>query len=151
MTETVDVDLAGRWGLSGPRTLRRLAAGQEERPYELFEVRPLGPVLGAEVRGVFLGDPVGPELFAELDRALLEFKVLFFRDQRVTNAQHRAFALNRGELETHPFLPPAVHDFFPAFGRLLSPELAALKREEFPPVEHPVVRTHPRTVGGVPR
>jgi taurine dioxygenase len=39
----------------------------------------------------------------------------------------------------------AVHDFTQSFGLLLPPEELARKREEFPAVTHPVVRTHPET------
>ena len=38
-----------------------------------------------------------------------------------------------------------VHDFTQTFGMLLSPEQRAEKQNEFPPAEHPVVRTHPVT------
>ena len=40
----------------------------------------------------------------EIRRALLEWKVLFFRDQHLTSEQQLAFALEFGELEHHPFL-----------------------------------------------
>ncbi len=39
----------------------------------------------------------------------------------------------------------AVHDFTQSFGMMLSPEQRAEKQKEFPPAEHPVVRTHPVT------
>jgi taurine dioxygenase len=39
----------------------------------------------------------------------------------------------------------AVHDFTYTFGRGLSPEKLAEKQQEYPPAEHPVVRTHPET------
>ena len=90
--------------IPGPRALRRLPEGVEPRPYELFELVPQGRLIGAEIRGISLAEPIGPELFAELDRALLEWKVLFFRDQPLTPAQHCAFAGLWGELEIHPFL-----------------------------------------------
>ena len=41
----------------------------------------------------------------ELRQALLDYKVLFFRDQPLTPAQHVAFARRFGPLETHPFIP----------------------------------------------
>jgi taurine dioxygenase len=205
--------------VEGPRTLRRRPEGVGERPYELFRLRPLGRVIGAEIAGVDLGASLAPALRAELNRALLEWKVLFFRDQRITSAQQRAFAANWGELETNPFIergetdevvrftrsagmpgyeniwhtdvtwrpnpalgsvlrlvevPPvggdtmwadmgaaydnlpadvrervdgltAVHDFIPGFDRFTDPDLLARWQERFPPVEHPVVRTHPET------
>lgn len=203
---------------AGPRTLRRTLDDFDDRPYERFDVQPLSPTIGAAVRGVDLGS-VDDEVLAELRRALLEWKVLFFRDQAIDAADHRAFASRWGELEVHPFLPSAdapdvirfakdekiggyenvwhsdvtwrqvpsmgsilravtvprlggdtlwcdmgaaydglddetkdridgltaVHDFVHTFGRLLSDEEKARKREEFPPAEHPIVRVIPET------
>ncbi|MEV0254465.1 TauD/TfdA family dioxygenase [Streptomyces sp. NPDC050732] len=204
----------------GRRTLRRLPDDRQERPYELFDVVPQGRVIGAEIRGVDLARPLTPALRDELNRALLEWKVLFFRGARITSEQQRAFALNWGDLETNPLLargsaddvvrfdkggsatptyenvwhadvtfrerpalgavlqlhevPPfggdtmwadmaaaydnlpdtvkaridgahAVHDFIPGFARFYGPEKLAPLQEEFPPVTHPVVRTHPET------
>ncbi|WP_410658419.1 TauD/TfdA dioxygenase family protein [Amycolatopsis sp. lyj-112] len=205
--------------LEGPRVLRRLPEGAEERPYELFTLRPLGRVIGAEIDGVDLAEPLTPALHAELNRALLEWKVLFFRDQDITSAHQRAFASNWGDLETNPFIPQgetedttrftrsatmpafeniwhvdvtfrpapalgsvlrlievppvggdtmwadmaaaydnlpegiraridgltAVHDFIPGFARFSDPESLRRRQDAFPPVEHPVVRTHPET------
>jgi taurine dioxygenase len=37
----------------------------------------------------------------------------------------------------------AVHDFTQTFGMAMDPESRAAKQAEYPPVEHPVVRTHP--------
>jgi taurine dioxygenase len=39
----------------------------------------------------------------------------------------------------------AVHDFTLPFGRSLDADELARRQAEFPPVEHPVVRRHPRT------
>ena len=91
---------------AGPQEVRRLPAGTEAKPYDRFTVLPLTPTIGAEIAGVDLREPLSDELFAELNRALLEWKVIFFRDQRLDAAQHRAFARRWGELEIHPFLPP---------------------------------------------
>lgn len=38
-----------------------------------------------------------------------------------------------------------VHDLLPAFGTRMTPEERAARRAAFPPVMHPVVRTHPET------
>ncbi|MEU7645033.1 TauD/TfdA family dioxygenase [Streptomyces huasconensis] len=204
----------------GRRTLRRLPEGWQERPYELIDVVPQGPLIGAEIRGVDLARPLTPALREELNRALLEWKVLFFLGAAITAEQQRAFALNWGELETNPLLargsaddvvrfdkggsatptyenvwhadvtfrerpalgavlqlrevPPyggdtlwadmaaaydnlpdpvqeriegarAVHDFIPGFARFYGPERLAPLQDLFPPVTHPVVRTHPET------
>lgn len=39
----------------------------------------------------------------------------------------------------------AVHDFTHSFGRGMDPETLRARQQEFPPAEHPVVRTHPET------
>ncbi|MGP3982030.1 TauD/TfdA dioxygenase family protein [Streptomyces sp. KR80] len=204
----------------GRRMLRRVPEGWQERPYRRFEIVPLGRTIGAEVRGTDLSRPLGPALREELNRALLEWKVLFFRGQHLTSAQQRDVARHWGELETNPLLargssqdvvrfdksgiaaptfenvwhadvtfrerpalgavlqlrevPPiggdtlwadmaaaydnlpqevkdridgatAVHDFIPGFARFYGPERLAPLQDDFPPVEHPVVRTHPET------
>jgi len=87
----------------GPRVAARTPAGFDDRPYERFGLQPLSPTIGAEVTGVDLGAAVDDELRAELRRALLEWKVLFFRDQDITRPQQRAFAELWGPLEQHPF------------------------------------------------
>ncbi|GAB3575429.1 TauD/TfdA family dioxygenase [Amycolatopsis endophytica] len=89
----------------GPRRLSRLHENAQPRTYERFHLRPLGPLIGAEIAGVDLRAPLTADLRAELNRALLEWKVLFFRDQDISPAQQRAFARNWGPLETNPFLP----------------------------------------------
>jgi taurine dioxygenase len=88
----------------GPRLLRRTVDGNETEPYATLRLEPLTPYIGATVTGVDLRDPAAEQI-DELRRALLEWKVLFFRDQDITPAQHRDFATNWGELEVHPFLP----------------------------------------------
>ena len=63
------------------------------------------PSIGAEVQGTELGGPLDASTLAALQAALLEWKVLFFRDQAITTDEHLAFARNFGELEVHPFAP----------------------------------------------
>ena len=87
----------------GPRVARRTPDGFDDRPYDRFTIVPLSPTIGAEVMGVDLGGPLDDHLEAELRRALLEWKVLFFRDQDLTRDQQRAFARRWGDLEQHPF------------------------------------------------
>ena len=87
----------------GPLVGTRLPDGVEKRAYEMFSVRPASPTIGAYVTSVTLEGGMDAELLAELRRALTEFKVLFFRDQHIERAQHRAFAEQWGELEQHPF------------------------------------------------
>lgn len=98
----------------GPKRLRLNADGAEPAPYEHVRVEPVTPYIGAEISGVDLAAPT-PAQIDELKRALLERKVLFFRDQQhLTAHQHRDFAAHWGELEVHPILaqgeiPEVVH------------------------------------------
>lgn len=205
---------------AGPRHLRPTYDPGERVPYERITVEPLSPTVGAEIGDVSLAQPLDDETFKELRRALLEYKVIFFRDQDITPEQHVAFASRFGELEVHPFVPHreghpavmvlkknaniggyenvwhsdvtwrlapslgsvllarevpavggdtlfcdmysayegldddvraaldglrAVHDFTRTFGIFLDKDELAKKQKEYPPAEHPVVRTHPET------
>jgi len=67
-------------------------------------IEPLGPVLGAEVSGVDLREPLDGEVVAAIHAALLTHKVLVFRDQDIDYAQHIAFGRCFGELESHPVM-----------------------------------------------
>ncbi|MET8569255.1 TauD/TfdA family dioxygenase [Streptomyces sp. NPDC004783] len=66
-------------------------------------VEPLTCTLGAELGGVHLGDVArDDDLFAQIRQLLLQYKVLFVRDQDITRAEHVAFARRFGPLEDHP-------------------------------------------------
>jgi taurine dioxygenase len=80
----------------GPRTLRRLPEGWQVRPYEEFELRPLGPVVGAEI-DLDLRRPLSDEAQRELHRAFIEWKVLVFRAQDLSAEELSAFATYFGE------------------------------------------------------
>lgn len=70
-----------------------------------IEVEPLTCSIGAELRNVDLGAASRDAgLVAEIRALLLKHKVLFFRDQNITRAEHVAFARHFGELEPHPVL-----------------------------------------------
>lgn len=88
---------------------RKHIASQRERldalHFDHFEATLLSPCLGAEIRGVDLSKPTQPALLQELSTALVEFKVLFFRDQSINSKEQVDFARQFGELESHPFLP----------------------------------------------
>jgi len=72
---------------------------------EDLNILPLTPTIGAEVEGIDLSRPLDASTVSALRRALLDWKVLFFRDQDITTDQHLAFARNFGDLEVHPFAP----------------------------------------------
>jgi taurine dioxygenase len=209
--------------VTGPRVARRVPDGFDDRPYTRFTVAPLTPTIGAEIGGIALRDPIDADLQADLRRALLEWKVLFFRDQDLSRDDHRRFATLWGDLEEHPFFKyvqpgqtaadvvtlakdavtagnenewhtditwhttpsfgavlravevpavggdtlwadtaaaydglaedvkatidhaVAVHDWRYTFGRGMDAAKRERLIEQFPPVEHPVVRVHPET------
>jgi taurine dioxygenase len=68
-----------------------------------MRVEPLTCAIGAELFGVDLANAIHDDgLFQELRRLLIQHKVLFLRDQRISRAEHVAFARRFGELEDHP-------------------------------------------------
>jgi taurine dioxygenase len=68
-------------------------------------ITPLTPVIGAEIAGVDLGRVSNHDAEA-IHAALLEHKVLFFRDQRLSPEQHKAVGRLFGELIVVPFVAP---------------------------------------------
>jgi taurine dioxygenase len=91
---------------SGP--FRHLVAERDRLAglrWEYFEAAPLGTTVGAVLTGVDLTGPLAPAVVDELRQALYDYKVIFFRDQPLTAAQHVAFAKRFGTLEVHPFIP----------------------------------------------
>ncbi|MCB9930192.1 MAG: TauD/TfdA family dioxygenase [Alphaproteobacteria bacterium] len=68
-----------------------------------FTLEPVSPGIGAEIGGIDLREPLSAAARDGLYQALLDWKVLFFRDQDLTKEQHLAFAGAFGELEVHPF------------------------------------------------
>lgn len=68
-----------------------------------IRVEPLTGAIGAEILNIDLGEAArDADMIAEIRALLLRHKVLFFRDQDISRADHVAFARNFGELEDHP-------------------------------------------------
>ena len=66
-------------------------------------VRPLQPTIGAEISGVDLRYPLSEATRDEIRTAILDYKVVFFRDQDLDRDQHAAFARQFGPLYSgHP-------------------------------------------------
>ncbi|MEY2996577.1 MAG: TauD/TfdA dioxygenase family protein [Ilumatobacteraceae bacterium] len=73
--------------------------------WQNFDVKRMGATIGAEIRGVDITTDLPQPVIDELRQSLLEYKVIFFRDQPLTPERHVAFAKRFGQLEIHPFIP----------------------------------------------
>lgn len=62
------------------------------------------PLLGAEISGVDLTQPIGADTADQLRAALDEYQVLIFRNQDITREQHRALGMVWAADLAHPFL-----------------------------------------------
>ena len=94
---------------AAPAVVRATSLGNSIR------VEPLTCTIGAELSNVNLGAAAEDDLLmAEIRALLLKHRVVFFRDQDITRAQHVAFARRFGELEDHPVLgsDPDAPDWF---------------------------------------
>lgn len=99
--------------------------------YAGLTVTPVSTVLGAEISGLDLREPLTPEVVAAIRTALLRHKVVFFRDQDIRHADHVRFGRYFGDLEGHP-----VTSHVPGFPEILHIEAAdGMKlREEIVPL-----------------
>jgi taurine dioxygenase len=89
-------------GNGGPRYRHEAA---ESAAYETITVDKVTPIIGAEIAGVDLSQPLSNRQQDEIHRALAENSVIFFRDQLLTPAQHMAFGRLFGDLHVHPAAP----------------------------------------------
>ena len=84
-------------------------AGERSRLSELkwrnFDASMIGATVGAEIDGVDISSSLSGEVLDELHQALIEYKVIFLRNQKITSAQQVSFAESFGDLEIHPFIP----------------------------------------------
>jgi taurine dioxygenase len=72
------------------------------RPRGALTIEPLNPVIGAEIGGLDLREPLSDEAVASVQDALNEHQVVFFRDQDITPEQQLAFGRRFGELHVNP-------------------------------------------------
>jgi len=70
-----------------------------------LKLEPVSGALGATVGGINLCQPLDEDKFRALNEALLEYEVLFFRDQPITPENHAALASLFG--------PPQFHEAYP--------------------------------------
>jgi taurine dioxygenase len=84
-----------------------------------LQLHPQSGSFGAEVSGLDLTQPIAADIAAELYAAWLQYKVLFFRDQRVTPAQFTAlgkvFGAEFMQKGRHPQLDGYPHIWVQAY------------------------------------
>jgi len=73
-----------------------------------IDVEKLTPNIGAEIAGVDLAQTLDPRVVRAIHDAFSEHQVIFFRDQRLTHDQHKAFGRLFGELHIHPAAPGPI-------------------------------------------
>jgi len=79
------------------------------RPYRHITALPLAAAMGAEIRGVDIGQ-LSDAQFAEIEDALFHHKMIYFRGQAIGHAGHHAFSRRFG-----PFAEDAYTDGMPGF------------------------------------
>lgn len=72
-------------------------------PYSTITDSPITGVIGAEITGIVLTQDVLPAVFEELNSALLDYEVIFLRDQDISPAQQVALARAFGPVEAHHY------------------------------------------------
>ena len=82
---------------------REVAQEEERHRYSRIEVEPVTPVIGAEISGVDLSAPLDAATTGDLVKALHNWRVVFFRDQNLSNDALKAFGRRFGPLTpAHP-------------------------------------------------
>jgi alpha-ketoglutarate-dependent taurine dioxygenase len=66
-----------------------------------FNVQRISDVMGAEISGLDLSQPISAQTADAIYAALMEHHVLVFRDQSMTKEEQGRFAAHYGELENH--------------------------------------------------
>ncbi len=88
-----------------------------------LEIRRLQPTIGAEISGIDLSRPISDATRDAIRAAVLEHKVVFFRDQALTDDLQAAFAARFGPLYTHP--SAKRHDNISPLHRIAAVDFAA--------------------------
>ena len=94
----------------------------QTKVYDSFVAKPYSPVLGAEVYGIDLTQPLSNQQHADIHDAFLKYGVLFFKQQQPLHPdQHIALGKGFGELHIHPAKIPTV-DGYPEIIRIYADE-----------------------------
>jgi alpha-ketoglutarate-dependent sulfate ester dioxygenase len=79
-----------------------MSTAQKLNPEPQLQVVPLEPSIGAEIHGIVLAQPISDATRDEIKQIILQYKVVFFRDQQLNEDSQAAFASRFGKLYTHP-------------------------------------------------
>jgi alpha-ketoglutarate-dependent taurine dioxygenase len=83
------------------------------------------PTIGAEIERVDLRYPLSDGARDQIKAAILQYKVVFFRDQDLDRDQHAAFARQFGPLYTHPSVRKTYADQVPAIHQISADDARA--------------------------
>lgn len=67
-----------------------------------IEIAPIAGALGAELGGVDVARDLDDGVIGEIRQALLDYGVIFFRDQHLDIERHKAFTRRFGDIFIHP-------------------------------------------------
>lgn len=73
--------------------------------FDLISVKPCAGVIGAEIDDVDLTRPLSRDVLEEINRALLRYEVIFFRNQNLSPDDHIRLGQAFGQLSRHGVLP----------------------------------------------
>jgi taurine dioxygenase len=94
-----------------------------------LDVQPMSGHIGAEIAGVDLSGPLDDTVIAAIRSTWLRWKVVFFRDQHISQAEHIAFGQRFGHVTpAHPTLPAVFEDH---------PEILLLDNERYASMNAP--------------
>lgn len=116
LTPTLDVAQPREADSASIAHIGVITCGVSRRPKGVsmssLDVRPVSPVLGAEIRGVDLAAGVDDATFADIHEAFLDHGLLFFKDQSEPMAEdiQMAFGKRFGPLHIHPAAPGSGAD-----------------------------------------
>ena len=75
-------------------------------PLSNLQINKLTPNIGAEIIGNNVFEDLSSKICDEIYKYLIEYKVIFFRNQKISPTQHINFAKSFGEIEPpHPVYP----------------------------------------------
>jgi alpha-ketoglutarate-dependent taurine dioxygenase len=82
-----------------------VVAGRPMPAFRHIGVEPVTGAAGAEITGVDLAAPLNEDVLEEIMLAFEHFLIIIFRDQNITDEQHKIFSRHFGELTELPQAP----------------------------------------------